>query len=129
MAEAQGALPSVIKSLIIFGLGQGVQLEKLLDEYDVEKLFLVEPNRDFFYASLFSIDWSAILQKIDEREGRLYLNIGDDGTHLVKDILRQFQTIIIQSVVAESSLSWSCNTCHPWLVIYRFNSTTYYFVH
>lgn len=93
MAEAQGALPSVIKSLIIFGLGQGVQLEKLLDEYDVEKMFLVEPNRDFFYASLFSIDWSAILQKIDEREGRLYLNIGDDGTHLVKDILRQFQTI------------------------------------
>lgn len=93
MAEAQGALPSVIKSLIIFGLGQGGQLEKLLDEYDVEKMFLVEPNRDFFYASLFSIDWASILQKIDESEGRIYLNIGDDGTHLVKDILRQFQTI------------------------------------
>ncbi|GMM71433.1 hypothetical protein MTsDn5_13850 [Alteromonas gracilis] len=93
MAEVQGALPAVIKSLIMFGLGQGLQLKKLLDEYDVEKLFLVEPNRDFFYASLFSIDWATILQKIDEKEGRLYLNIGDDGTHLGKDILRQFQTI------------------------------------
>ncbi len=88
-----GALPEKVASIIMFGLGVGYQLEKLLAEHEVEKLFICEPNQDFFYASLFAIDWHSILTKVDESEARIYLNIGDDGSHLFRDLLSQFHSI------------------------------------
>jgi len=88
-----GALPDTIKSLILFGLGSGYQLQSLFENRKVEKLFICEPNRDFFYASLYAIDWQHILNTIDEQDSRLYINIGDDGTHLFRDLLAQFYNI------------------------------------
>ena len=77
----------------MFGLGVGYQLEKLLDEHTVKKLFICEPNPDFFYASLFAIDWQAIFETVEKSETRIYLNIGDDGTNLFRDLLSQFYAI------------------------------------
>ncbi|WP_053084503.1 6-hydroxymethylpterin diphosphokinase MptE-like protein [Catenovulum maritimum] len=91
--ENEAVLPKEIKSLIQFGIGAGYQLEKLVEEHLVEKLFICEPNRDFFFASLFAIDWKGILEKIDLSSGRLYINIGDDGTNLFRDLLNQFYAI------------------------------------
>ncbi|WP_143871752.1 6-hydroxymethylpterin diphosphokinase MptE-like protein [Catenovulum sediminis] len=91
--EEAGNLPQDIKSLIVFGVGTGYQLECLFNHHQVENLFICEPNRDFFYASLYSIDWAQYLKQIDESGGRLYLNIGDDGTHLFRDLLNQFYSI------------------------------------
>lgn len=91
--EEQGQLPSVIKSLIMFGIGSGYQIQHLFETHQVEKLFLCEPNRDFFYASLFAIDWQSILQTVDKSDARLYINIGDDGSNLFRDLLNQFYSI------------------------------------
>jgi hypothetical protein len=88
-----GALPDNVASIIMFGLGVGYQLEKLLDEHTVEKLFICEPNPDFFYASLFAIDWQRILETVEQTGSRIYLNIGDDGTNLFRDLLSQFYAI------------------------------------
>lgn len=93
LEDEQGSLPQTVKSLILFGLGTGYQLERLLQEHQVEKLFLCEPNRDFFYASLFAIDWAGILKQLDDRDARLYINIGDDGSHLFRDLLKQFYAV------------------------------------
>ncbi|MEP4298045.1 MAG: 6-hydroxymethylpterin diphosphokinase MptE-like protein, partial [Paraglaciecola sp.] len=91
--EEVGALPDKIASIIMFGLGAGYQLEKLLDEHIVEKLFICEPNPDFFYGSLFAIDWQEIFETVEKSESRIYLNIGDDGTNLFRDLLNQFYSI------------------------------------
>ncbi len=91
--EEVGELPETIASIIMFGLGIGYQLEKLLDEHTVEKLFVCEPNPDFFYASLFAIDWQDIFVKVEANDARIYLNVGDDGTHLFNDLLNQFHSI------------------------------------
>ena len=91
--EEVGALPNKVPSIIMFGLGVGYQLEKLLDEHTVEKLFICEPNPDFFYASLFAIDWQHIFETVETSESRIYLNIGDDGTNLFRDLLNQFYAI------------------------------------
>ncbi|WP_342804678.1 6-hydroxymethylpterin diphosphokinase MptE-like protein [Alteromonas sp. M12] len=88
-----GELPSTVASIIMFGLGGGYQLEHLLANHKVEKLFICEPNSDFFYASLFAIDWTAIFEKIEKTNARIYLNIGDDGSHLFRDLLSQFHSI------------------------------------
>ncbi len=91
--ESKGELPAKIKSLIVFGVGVGYQLEYLIENHQVDKLFLCEPNRDFFYASLYAIDWHEIITSIDKLGGRLYLNIGDDGSNLFRDLLNQFYSI------------------------------------
>lgn len=91
--DETGLLPSSVKSVIFFGLAAGYDLSYLVDNYDVEKLFICEPNRDFFYASLHALDWVAILDYFSKKERRLYLNIGDDGTNLTNDLLVQFQSI------------------------------------
>jgi hypothetical protein len=91
--EEVGALPDKVPSIIMFGLGVGYQLEQLLDEHTVEKLFICEPNPDFFYASLFAIDWQTIFETVEKSESRIYLNIGDDGTNLFRDLLSQFYAI------------------------------------
>ncbi|WP_133469235.1 6-hydroxymethylpterin diphosphokinase MptE-like protein [Paraglaciecola marina] len=91
--EEVGALPDKVASIIMFGLGAGYQLEKLLNEHIVEKLFICEPNPDFFYASLFAIDWLEIFETVEKSESRIYLNIGDDGTNLFRDLLNQFYSI------------------------------------
>lgn len=93
IAEEVGSLPDTVKSLIMFGIGLGYQVEALFEQRDVEKLFLCEPNHDFFYASLFTIDWHAILTKADKDNCRIYINIGDDGSHLFRDLLAQFYSI------------------------------------
>ncbi|WP_158967759.1 6-hydroxymethylpterin diphosphokinase MptE-like protein [Paraglaciecola sp. L3A3] len=96
LAQAEnetGALPDNVASIIMFGIGVGYQIEKLLAEHTVEKLFLCEPNTDFFYASLHAIDWQVIFEKIDQSDARIYLNIGDDGTNLFRDLLSQFYSI------------------------------------
>lgn len=46
-----------------------------------------------FYASLFYIDWAAILTKVDTSNGRLYINVGDDGSNLFKDLINQFYSV------------------------------------
>lgn len=84
-------LPKQIKSLILFGIGP--QLATLFEDNEVEKLFVCEPNRDLFYASLFLIDWAEILEKVDEAGGRLYINVGDDGSNLFRDLLNQFYSV------------------------------------
>lgn len=91
--EEVGALPDKVPSIIMFGLGVGYQLETLLEQHTVEKLFICEPNPDFFYASLFAIDWQSIFDTVEQSESRIYLNIGDDGTNLFRDLLSQFYAI------------------------------------
>ena len=93
MEEEESKLPETVKSMLLFGMGAGYQLEALSDSRDIEKLFVCEPNRDYFFASLFAIDWAAILNKVEEKRHRIYLNIGDDGTNLVRDLLSQFHSI------------------------------------
>ncbi|NDW20644.1 6-hydroxymethylpterin diphosphokinase MptE-like protein [Alteromonas hispanica] len=93
ISEKAEELPEVVKSLLVFGVGVGYQIEELLNDRKVEKLFVCEPNRDFFYASLYAIDWKSLLERIDRNQQRVYLNIGDDGTNLVRDLLGQFHAI------------------------------------
>lgn len=93
ISDEESALPNTIKSIIMFGIGAGYQLETLLEKHNVDKLFLCEPNKDFFYASLFAIDWASLLKDIDAQGARIYLNIGDDGNNLVRDLMNQFYSV------------------------------------
>ena len=91
LEDKKSKLPEKIKSLILFGIGP--QLETLFEQKEVEKLFICEPNKDLFYASLYMMDWAKILEGIDNNDGRLYINVGDDGSNLFRDLLSQFYSV------------------------------------
>ncbi len=94
----KGVLPETVESLIVFGIGLGRHIELLLQKHEVNKLYICEPNLDFFYASLFQTDWTAILQKLDQDGKRLYLNLGGDGSQYFYDLMGQFYQVGAYSI-------------------------------
>ncbi|MFC4699937.1 6-hydroxymethylpterin diphosphokinase MptE-like protein [Glaciecola siphonariae] len=88
--DEKGELPANIKSLIMFGLDTGYAFEAFTEKTEVANLFVCEPNPDFFFASLFAIDWLYLLEHIDKTERRIYLNIGEASSNLYADINSQF---------------------------------------
>ena len=86
-------LPEMVDSLIVFGVALGLHVERLLEQRDITNLYICEPNLDFFYASLFVTDWSAILLAAEQRKKRIYLNIGGDGSEYFHDFMGQFYQV------------------------------------
>ncbi|WP_341501713.1 6-hydroxymethylpterin diphosphokinase MptE-like protein [Gallaecimonas sp. GXIMD4217] len=87
--QAKEHLPEVINSLIVFGIGLGFDMEKLVQERDIRRLFLYEPNPDFFYASLHVVDWAALLKRLDELDARFHLCLGADADDFFQALSRQ----------------------------------------
>lgn len=88
-----GALPDEVPSVILFGLAAGYQLEEFFFQKKIENLFICEPNLDFFHASLFAIDWKSIFKCVAEQELRIYINLGESSSVLIKDLMGQFYSI------------------------------------
>lgn len=94
----KGVLPDTVESLIVFGIGLGRHIELLLQKHKVNKLYICEPNLDFFYASLFQTDWQAIVDKFSSGDQRLYLNLGGDGSQYFYDLMGQFYQVGAYSI-------------------------------
>lgn len=86
----QQTLPEQVNSLIIFGIVLGLHLELLLEQHEVNNLYLCEPNTDFFYASLYVTDWAGVLETAEKSGRRIYLNIGGTGQEYFADFAEQF---------------------------------------
>lgn len=81
-----------ISSLIWFGLGLGYQLAELIETYDIQSLYIYEPNPDFLYWSLLTVPWHELLPQQRALGMHWYINLGDDGQYLQEDIFQQFQS-------------------------------------
>lgn len=106
LGDQSGELPENIKVLLVFGLGQAYMLEQIFQNRNLEHLIICEPNPDFFYASLFAIDWQPIFDHVRKHDKKLYINIGESSSRLFKDLMSQFlalgpyllnQTYLMQS--------------------------------
>lgn len=86
-------LPENVDSLIVFGVALGLHVEQLLAKRNITNLYICEPNLDFFYASLFTTDWSVILTAAEKKKKRIYLNIGGDGSEYFYDFMGQFYQV------------------------------------
>ena len=89
----QGQFPDQVETLIVFGVGLGKHIELLTQQRQIKNLFVCEPNLDFFAASLWVSDWAGIIQKADDNGGRIYLNLGGDGSHYFYDLMSQFYQV------------------------------------
>ncbi|WP_462150931.1 6-hydroxymethylpterin diphosphokinase MptE-like protein [Pseudoalteromonas xiamenensis] len=85
-SERIKSLPSHFPSGIIFGIGLGYHIPLLLERTTFDYLFIVEPDIEQFFASLFCIDWCDLIQSIDGQGGCLFFNLGADKRSFVKDL-------------------------------------------
>ncbi|MCF2918992.1 DUF115 domain-containing protein [Pseudoalteromonas sp. APAL1] len=82
LSEIKGSFPSAM----IFGLGLGYAVESLIERVEFSYIFIIEPDFEVFFASLFCIDWSKLIQRIDDEKGCLFLLLGASEQELAEDL-------------------------------------------
>ena len=96
--ESNTKLDEELPSLIAFGIGLGYHLPSLIDSKKISFINILEPNEDYFFASLFVIDWQHILEKVDKNGSFLYLGIGKTESEIFLDIFERSRSIGVASV-------------------------------
>ena len=66
-----------VPTSIVFGIGLGYHIAELLERVEVLNLILIEPDKDLFYASLFTFDWKNLLTFFSENNLGLKIIVGD----------------------------------------------------
>jgi hypothetical protein len=74
-------------SLVVFGVGAGYHIEMLAQKYQTQCIYVLEPDLDIFYFSLFTANWLHIIETIDEKEGRLYLSLGEQKDTFFEEVI------------------------------------------
>ncbi|WP_115719226.1 motility associated factor glycosyltransferase family protein [Gallaecimonas mangrovi] len=71
-------LPNSLGEMLVFGVGLGFHLEQLVHNHRIRHLYVIEPDLDLFYSSLFTTAWHQLLPLIDQRGDTIHLNLGTD---------------------------------------------------
>ncbi|MCF2909706.1 DUF115 domain-containing protein [Pseudoalteromonas sp. DL2-H2.2] len=79
-------IPEHFPSAVIFGIGLGYHIPLLLERTQFDYIFLIEPDFEQFFASLFCTDWFQIIADIDEQGGCLFFHLGVDHSLFIQDM-------------------------------------------
>ncbi|TMP33840.1 motility associated factor glycosyltransferase family protein [Pseudoalteromonas rubra] len=79
-------IPEHFPSAVIFGIGLGYHIPLLLERTQFDYIFLIEPDFEQFFASLFCTDWFKVIADIDEQGGCLFFHLGVDHSLFIQDI-------------------------------------------
>ncbi|MDK1313286.1 6-hydroxymethylpterin diphosphokinase MptE-like protein [Pseudoalteromonas ardens] len=85
-AAPLSTMPDHFPSAIIFGIGLGYHVPLLLERTQFDYIFLIEPDFEQFFASLFCTDWFQVIADIDEQGGCLFFHLGVDHSLFIQDI-------------------------------------------
>lgn len=78
-----------LSSLIIFGVGAGYHIELFAQQYDISCLYIVEPDLDLFFLSLFSINWQFVLTTLDSKGCLVHISLGEQKDTFFDDLMKQ----------------------------------------
>ena len=76
-----------LSSLVVFGVGAGYHLEMLAQKYQTQCIYVLEPDLDIFYFSLFTANWQHIIETIDNKRGRLYISLGEQKSTFFEEVI------------------------------------------
>lgn len=79
-------IPEVFPTAIIFGIGLGYHIPMLLERVKFDYIYLVEPDFEQFFASLFCTDWYEIIEEIDVSGRSLFFHLGVDHESFINDL-------------------------------------------
>ena len=92
-------LPTHFPTAIVFGIGLGYHIPLLLDRTEFGYIFLVEPDFEQFFASLFCVDWFLIIETVDTKGGCLFFHLGADHKTFIGDIEKTAEEVGAFSIV------------------------------
>jgi Glycosyltransferase Maf N-terminal domain/6-hydroxymethylpterin diphosphokinase MptE-like len=72
--------------MIVFGIGLGLHLPELVENYNFRHLILVEQFVEFIYHSLHVVDWQPWLDRLEARGGTVRFLIGPDPTQMAHQL-------------------------------------------
>lgn len=78
--------PKYILNLVLSGVGMGYQLPYLVNDFDIQNIFIYENCKDSFHASLHVIDWEPILNYFAADGRSISLCIGVDPRKALSQI-------------------------------------------
>lgn len=78
-----------LSTLMVFGVGAGYHLEMLTQKYDTACLYIIEPDLDLFFLSLFSINWLFILETFDKNDGLIHISLGPQEDDFFANIMKK----------------------------------------
>ena len=79
--------------MLVTGCGLGYHIERMCNDLDIRNLCIFDPHKDSFYASLHTIDWVGILQKMTSKGRMLKLLIGVDHKDAMVELKLQADKI------------------------------------
>ncbi|MCW8833171.1 MAG: SDR family NAD(P)-dependent oxidoreductase, partial [Colwellia sp.] len=82
-------LPETIGSLVLFGAGAGYHIELLINQHKINNLYIIEPEIDLFYASLYTANWQYIFDHLNTQKCNLHLSLGVQDNEFFDDLLYQ----------------------------------------
>lgn len=78
-----------ISSLMVFGVGLGFHIEQLCNEHNIFNLYIIEPNLDLFYCSLYTASWDIILKRLNKSDAHLHFILGAEPDKTFDEIMVQ----------------------------------------
>jgi hypothetical protein len=87
--EKSKVLPKHLNALTVFGIGLGYHIELLVQQHSIGSVYLLEPDLDVFYASLFTANWHSILETMDLKGGNLHFSLGPQEDEFFEQLLKE----------------------------------------
>ena len=78
-----------LSSLILFGVGAGYHIELCAQHYNVACLYIIEPDLDLFFLSLFSINWRFVLTTFEQKGSSLHISLGEQNDSFFNDLMKK----------------------------------------
>ncbi len=78
-----------LSSLMIFGVGAGYHIELFAKQYNISCLYIIEPDVDLFFLSLFSINWTYILETFEKKGTIVYISIGEQKETFFDELMHK----------------------------------------
>ncbi|NQZ22274.1 MAG: motility associated factor glycosyltransferase family protein [Colwellia sp.] len=78
-----------ISSLMVFGVGCGYHLELFTQQCDIGAIYIIEPDLDLFFLSLFSINWQYILSSFEEKGTHVHISLGEQKDTFFEELMHK----------------------------------------
>lgn len=84
--ESISCIGNTVPLAIMFGVGLGYQLSYLYEKCKLNVFFIIEPDLDLFYASIFTFDWYVLLEHINNENLGLHVFLGQNNDEIMQDL-------------------------------------------
>ncbi|WP_323926773.1 motility associated factor glycosyltransferase family protein [Aeromonas caviae] len=75
-----------IPLMFMFGIGLGYQISYIYERCKPYAFFIIEPELDLFYASLFTFDWYELFEYINSEDLKLHIFLGQSSDDIIQDV-------------------------------------------